>query len=419
MSPSVQDRVPLRTELAVYGVGAFSTTMYFIAVTIVPLWVVRLDLSPFLLGIVLGCRPFLPLFLSIHAGALMDRIGGRRVMLFFSAIGFIAPLLYPVMPWVAAVIVLQLLWGLSDSMGWLGAQTLIGQLMEGRTRYAGRLSVISRIGNVIGPPMAGAVWDMAGPWGAFVVASLWGLGAFLSAFMLPALPVHASPQAGVSETAAADGSRHSRWRELLPNPADYVAALRLLAIPTVAITASIGMMVHVGNNIQSSFYVVWLNETGFPGTLIGLLFSLSSVSASIGPLLAAPLSRLLRHYWLLWSVVWGGILLIVITPVLGGFVVLALVLCIRTLLNGIHQPLVITLMLRTAGPGAHGKAIGLRGTANRVTSVAAPVLMGAIAQFVGIETSFYILGVIASVMMIVIAVWMTRHPEIHENAREG
>ena len=415
MSLPDQDRVPLRVELAVYGIGAFSTTMYFIAVTIVPLWVVRLDLSPFALGVVLGCRPFLPLFLSIHAGALMDRIGGRRVMLFFTVIGFLAPLFYPLMPWVAAVIALQLLWGLSDSMGWLGAQTLIGQLMQGRTRYAGRLSVISRVGNVIGPPMAGAVWDLWGPWGAFVIASLWGLGAFVSALALPKMPVHAVPRGG----GAAPGTGRIRsLRELLPNPADYVAAFRLLAIPTVAITASIGMMVHLGNNIQSSFYVVWLNESGIPGTLIGILFSLSSVTASFGPLLAAPLSRFVRHYWLLWSVVWAGIVLIAITPVLGTFVMLALILCLRTLLNGIHQPLVITLMLRTAGTGAHGKAIGLRGTCNRMTSVAAPVLMGAVAQFAGIEASFYVLGALASAIMIAIAVWMTRHPEIHENARE-
>lgn len=80
--------VSRRTEIAVYGVGAFSTTMHFMAVTIVPLWVVGLDLSPFLLGIVLGCRPVASLFLSIHIGALMDKVGGRRVMLFFAILGY-------------------------------------------------------------------------------------------------------------------------------------------------------------------------------------------------------------------------------------------------------------------------------------------------------------------------------------------
>lgn len=401
-------RVPRRTEIAVYGVGAFSTTMHFMAITIVPLWVVGLELSPFVLGIVLGCRPVASLFLSIHIGALMDRMGGRRLMLFFAVLGTVAPLLYPLAPYAVAVIVLQMIWGLADSMGWLGAQTLVGQHMQGRTVYAGRLSVISRIGNVIGPPAVGALWDFAGPWGAFGLAGLWGFGAIASALMLPrTAPARQDappPVAGL--------------RMLLPSMRDYVDTFRLLAVPTVAITAAIGMMTHVGNNIQASFYVVWLNGIGIPGTLIGLLFALASVAASIGPLLAAPLSRWIRPYWLLWLVVWAAIVLIAITPMLGTFFVIAVILCTRSMLNGVHQPLVIALMLRTAGPGHQGKVIGLRATANRVTSIAAPVLMGAIAEVVGIGTSFYILGVLATAAMIWIALWMRRHPEIHDNARE-
>ena len=413
MSPVDGDKVPLRVQCAVYGVGGFSTTMHFMAVTIVPLWVVGLELSPFLLGIVLGCRPVLPLLLSIHTGALMDRIGGRRVMLFFAALGLLVPLLYPALPFLWAVIALQLLWGLADSMGWLGAQTLIGQLMRGRTVYAGRLAVASRLGNIVGPPVAGAMWDLAGPWAAFGLACVAGLGALGSALMLPAPP---------QRTTGAEGAAKVPGRPLrafLPRPSDYVATFRLLAVPTVAITVAIGMMTHVGNNVQATFYVVWLNETGISGTLIGTLFSISSMAASVGPLLAAPLTRYIRAYWLLWFVVWASIVLIAVTPVLGTYLALAAVLSLRNLFTGIHQPLVITLTLRTAGPESQGKAIGLRGTANRVTSVAAPVIMGAVGEVAGLEASFYVIGLGASLLMIVLALWMTRHPEIHENAAEG
>lgn len=407
--------VSRRTEIAVYGVGAFSTTMHFMAVTIVPLWVVGLDLSPFLLGIVLGCRPVASLFLSIHIGALMDKVGGRRVMLFFAILGTLAPLFYPLMPWVWAVIMLQMIWGLADSMGWLGAQTLVGQLMQGRTVYAGRLSVVSRAGNVVGPPVVGALWDIAGPWAAFGFAGLWGIGAIVCALMLPRSDPALAPDGWLADPVPVPVGGMGWLRLLVPDPADYISTFRLLALPTVAITASIGMMVHLGNNIQSSFYVVWLNQSGISGTLIGLLFSLSSITAGLGPLLAAPLSRRFKPYWLLWWVVWLAIVLIAITPVLGVFAMFAAILLLRTLLNGVHQPLVITLMLCTAGRGSEGKAIGLRATANRITSILAPVMMGAIAQVVGIEISFYILGTLATVAMWAIAVWMTRHPEIHEN----
>lgn len=413
MAQSGGGGVSARVQCAVYGLGTFSTTMHFMAMTIVPLWVVRLDLSPFWLGVVLGCRPALALFLSIHTGVLMDRMGGRRVMLFFAVLALAVPLLYPVMPWVWAIVVLQMLWGLADSTGWLGAQALVGQAMEGRTVYAGRLSFISRFGNVMGPPLVGAAWDAWGPWGGFGLASAWGLGAVFSALLLPALPRAVPEPGGELESQPRKG-----LRQLLPDFSDYADAFRLLALPTVAITVAIGMMTHVGNNIQGTFYVVWLHQVGIPGTLIGTLISISSLAGGIGSLLGAPLARRFRAYWLLWLVVWVAIVLIAITPLLGTFVVFAVVLSLRAAISGIHQPLVISLMLRTAGTGAQGRAIGLRATANRVTSIGAPVLMGGIAEVIGIESSFYVIGVLATAAMMGIAWWIARHPEIHRAARE-
>ncbi len=407
-------RVPLRVECAIYGIGGFSTTMHFMAMTIVPLWVIQLDLSPFWLGLVLGCRPVLPLFLSIHIGALLDRLGARRVMLFFAVLGMTAPLLYPALPWVWAIIIAQLLWGLADTTSWIGAQALVGKMMGGTTVYAGRLSFVSRIANMLGPPMVGAAWDVWGPTGAFVLCFVWGIGGVISVLALPNL-------AGVApgrETEPEPAPARRGLRALLPEFSDYLDAFRLAAIPTVAITLALGMMTHVGGNIQGTFYVVWLNQVGIPGTLIGALISIANLSAGIGSLFAAPLARAFRAFWLLWLVVTVSIALICITPLFGTFVAFAVVIAMRSVIAGIHQPLVISLMLKNAGSGGHGRAIGLRSTANRITAIGAPVAMGGIAEVIGIEASFYVMGVIAGFAMILVAVWMTRHPEIHRAARE-
>ena len=407
-------KVPLRVECAVYGIGGFSTTMHFMAMTIVPLWVVQLELSPLWLGLVLGCRPVLPLFLSIHMGALLDRIGARRVMMFSAILGLVAPLLYPALPWVGAIILAQLLWGLADTTSWIGAQALVGKLMGAQTAYAGRLSFMSRVANMVGPPLVGAAWDFSGPWGAFGLASIWGLGGVVSVLMLPDMP---PVDVAVQEDDARRPGR-TGLRALLPDLSDYTKAFRLMALPTVAITLALGMMNHVGGNIQGTFYVVWLNQVGIPGTLIGALISIASISAGIGSLFAARLTRYFRPFWLLWVVVWAAIVLIAITPLFGTFVVFAIVLSLRSVISGVHQPLVIALMLKSSGSDAQGRAIGLRSTANRVTAIGAPVLMGAIAEIIGIEASFYVMGAIASIAMVAIAWWITQHPEIHAAARD-
>lgn len=417
-------------------------------VVVVPVFVTSLDLSYFWVGVVLGCRPFLSLFLAIHAGSLMDRIGGRRVMIFFGAIGVIAPLMYPVAPWlgwIGILVIAQMLAGLADSMGWLGAQTLIGQHMKGRTKYTGRLSAIIRIGHAIAPIMVGIAWDNWGAWAAFSLMSLWNGGFLVCALLLPSGTLQDQDRRRTDSAAGA--SPRIGWRDIMPNPADYVSAFRLLAIPAVAATVMVGMMPHVGNYVQSTFYIVWLEQSGITGTMIGILISIASVGAASGSLLAARLRRYFSPYWLFWSVVWVGILLICVTPLVGSdavtapiyaalsplnamqdvfhitpliavFFAFAAVLLIRAGFNGIQQPLVISLVLTTAGPEAQGQAVGLRATANRITSIGAPITMGAIAEWLGLEAAFYAIAALSTVMLLLMAVYIVRHPEIHEAARE-
>ena len=78
-------------------------------------------------------------------------------------------------------------------------------------------------------------------------------------------------------------------RALVPDMSDYVDAFRLAALPAVAVTLAIGMMTHVGGNIQGTFYIVWLNEVGISGSLIGALISIANLKPSR---LVATVSRL-------------------------------------------------------------------------------------------------------------------------------
>ena len=104
------------------------------------------------IGIALGSYTFMPLLLSIPGGALIDRIGARRMIWTFGSLVVCVSLLYPVMPWLIALVILQMIVGLSVSMAWISTQALIGQRMKGETLYAGRLAFATRIGSVLGPP---------------------------------------------------------------------------------------------------------------------------------------------------------------------------------------------------------------------------------------------------------------------------
>jgi len=400
--------VPWRTQIAVYGIGLFTTSVFHIASVVVPLYAYTMNPSPFVFGLVFAAAHFLPLLFSIHAGALMDRLGARRVMLFCTVAAAFLPLAYPLAPGIWALIFLQLFLGLSESMGWLGAQTMIGQYMHGRTTYAGRLSFVIRFGQLAAPPMAGITWDLAGVWGAFILMSLWASGSVVCALLLPAQAVR--PASG------AIGNPAKGLRSLMPRWSDYRVAFGLLAAPSVAIIVGLGALMHMGNSVQSSFYVAWLTEMGITGTAVGLLSPAGAIGAALFSLLTAPLMRYVSGFWIVLLSLWAGILLICATPLLGTYLLLQIAMFLRSGMNGLAQPLVITLVLRGAGRSNQGKAVGLRGTANRLASILAPLAMGAIGELVGVRNAFFMVGALASIAMIWIAIYLLRNPQI---ARKG
>jgi MFS family permease len=128
-------KLPIRVRVGIYGAAVFSFSMMHMVILVLPLWVVLLEPSPLVIGIVLGSRQFLTLLFSIHGGTLMDRLDTRRLMLFFAVIAVAIQPLFPSMPWVMALIALQMIGGLADTMEWMGAQTLTGQLTSPHFSY--------------------------------------------------------------------------------------------------------------------------------------------------------------------------------------------------------------------------------------------------------------------------------------------
>ena len=80
----------------------------------------------------------LAVFLSIHVGALMDRLGTRRVALFFVWTAMALVPVFPLLPWFWPLLLLQVVNGGALQFAWSGSQTLIAQLAEGEAEYLGR-----------------------------------------------------------------------------------------------------------------------------------------------------------------------------------------------------------------------------------------------------------------------------------------
>lgn len=384
-----------RLEFAIYGTATFSNSLGYMIMVVLPLWLIHIGVSPLMLGVVLGARHFLVMLYSIHGGAMMDRLDTRRVMLAFAWVGVVIPFLFPLLPIAWVVIGLQMIWGYCTSIGWIGAQAMIGQALQGSALHTGRMSACVRVGALIGPPLAGAAWDFGGEWAAFSVLALWGLGQFTAARFLPI----GTTDAARKKITAAD---------ITPRLTDYLAAFALLSIPVIAVVMSVAVLRIAGFTIQASFYTVWLDTQGYAGTTIGILMAAYSLCGGATSLLVGKLVRLFRPMWLLLVMASISITMITITPILGTFWLLLLAASINGSAYGVSQPLLISITSQASDAGAQGKAVGLRTTANRVAATFIPVLMGGIVDAAGLEAGFYITGAMVLTLLAIVALLAKR-----------
>ena len=406
MARSSGSSFSLRTRLAIYGSGFFSEGGHHV---VIPLWLTTLDPSPLMFGIVMGARSFVPLLLSIHGGALMDRLGVRRLMVFFAVASLVLCIAYPLMPWVWAVLILNLITGFSTTMSWVGVQTLVGRNKGGHAEGAGWLSFTNRLGGLACPLLAGIAWDVVGPYGSFAVMVVWCLGLLISGLLVP-MTGDEGTQAG-ARVAPAD---------LLPRLSDYIDTFRMLALPAVALVV-IGSVLNIGSGaIQSSFYVAYLENIGLSGTLIGVLVAMHSIGAAIGALGMTRLLRWIHGLDLMNVSICVATAMLAMTPLLGGFLPLFLAMSVRGLALGVSQPLFISLPMRAVPREAQGAAVGLRMTLNRLIQTVVPVAMGGIVEVVGLEGGFLVVGgfMLAAMILFTVYAW-GRLPDDEGGAGRG
>lgn len=92
-----------------------------------PLRALDLGASPLAIRIVAASRQLLPVTLSIHGGALVDRFGPRRVIVTLGLVGAASTLLFPVLPFLWTAILLQMIVGFAETTNWVGARAAVGQ----------------------------------------------------------------------------------------------------------------------------------------------------------------------------------------------------------------------------------------------------------------------------------------------------
>jgi MFS family permease len=389
---------PSRPPASIYIAGLFAMGYTEFYIFLIPLYGLSLGMSAGEIGMLVSGRSLLAVFLSIHVGVLMDRFGTRRVTLFFVWTAMALAPIFPLVPWFWPLLLLQVVNGAALNFAWSGSQTLIAQLADGEAEYIGRFSFFARIGTTVAPMIVGAAWDWGGAWPAYILGVVWG--AVVTMALLRAPEAEFTAAGGRSSLRPAS----FRARDVLPRFPDYVRCFALMAIPAVATTMAIIFLRTATNGVQSSLYIVYLNGVGLTGTSIGILFAAIEVTSALGSLFAGRALRLGDPQRTMLSGTVLSIVLICLTPFLGGiFLLLFLAQAARGWLQGVVQPVMFSVQAKAVGRYRQGSVVGLRQTMNRLAAIVIPPAMGMIADRWGAGESFVILGALLLLLSVPVA----------------
>ncbi|MFO8075397.1 MAG: MFS transporter [Actinomycetota bacterium] len=163
-----------------------------------------LGADPVLVGATVGAYSLTNLATNPVAGALLDRLGRRRLLVAGLAIAIAAVLAYPLATTPGALLGVRLLHGVGGGIIVPAVFTLVGDLTgaDRRARAMGRTGAAIGLAAIVGPPVAGALAGRLGFVGVTTtVAAVLGIGLALAATRLPDPPRERSTAPGEAPEA--------------------------------------------------------------------------------------------------------------------------------------------------------------------------------------------------------------------------
>lgn len=360
---------------------------------IVPLWALDIGATAFWIGMAIAARALLAMLFAIQTGAVMDRLGARRVTTAIAVMAGLLVMIYPLVPSVGGILGMQVIVGFLHLACWIGAQALVGQLTRGAPDLMGRFTFLATLGNFLGPFLAGLAWQYLGAWGAFGVVSMWSAALVITLTLVP-------------KSLDAGAVAKMSVRDFIPRWAHYAAGFDLLRIPMIAYVIAISAILAGVYAMRHTFLAVYLESILFSGGEIGFIVGSISLAGAVAGLAVGRISRWISPHWL----VLAGTVLATITfclaPLFTGFWALLAIACATGVCSGTAFPMILSVLTLGAGTEKQGLSVGLRSTMNRTASLTVPIVMGAIVGATSLATGFFIMGTImvgiAGIMAIVL-----------------
>lgn len=380
--------------------GIVSITQPFFA-----LYAAEMGASTAMIGLMITLKAFLPLFIAMPSGQLIDRLGALTMV---KIGGGITVLSLALMVWSPT------LWVLAFSQLLIGAGTLLMAsslqviVSEGgkaeREKNITRYSAWSSAGSMIGPLAGGALVSLTAS------VSLWGVSgstlgyrtAFIFSLILAAAFLLAFMRIG-----------RKRQRERLTltevkqmlGPGEmlgsYMNGMSLTRLRGVQFGLAGTFLIHYLQSIWMSFFPLYLDSLGYSAWIISVLVSVRGLASLLSRSFLPALTKRLAHERILIGAGCIAALSVIGLPALHWHIVLiGLISFVLGCAVGVNMPVSTMIMVNDTRQDERGKVMGLRLLTNRVSQIAAPAMFGVAGEALGLTAAFYTGGIVLFAAML-------------------
>lgn len=326
------------------------------------------------IGIITAIFAFLPFFIAIQIGKYIDQRGYKIIILvssFFSFIGLILPLIIPNL---FGIYLSQIITGVAYTIFIVAGQSMAGATVNeknNRDSNVMKFSLGMALGSFLGPFIGGFFSEKLGYQQAFLSLSIGCLIAMLLSFLII----------------------ESRGKEVQGHDHKKIGnTIVLLKEANFRKVILIGVLILFGKDIYTAFFPLLGLEFGLSNSMIGIIISINALAGIIIrwslPIL---LKKFLKTNIIVGSILLSGLCMFAL-PFNGHSFVLTILSFILGIGLGIGQPLSISATIQYLPKERVGEGLGLRLSANRLTQLLSPLIVGGIAELVSMKGVFYIVG---------------------------
>ena len=371
---SDEARPDSRTLYALIPLGIANHAVLTGSRVIVALDALSMGASAFTVGMLVSLYALLPMFLSVVAGRLVDRVGARRPMLVGSVLIGIAATLPVALPGLPSLFAGATLLGVGFMAFQLAAQNTTGEI-GGPTSRARNFSLLAlgySVSSFIGPLIAGFAIDHFGFRVAFAIFAL-----------IPLVPIVVL----------------ARGRLALPGPrardvvAHHGGVAALLRHRTLRRVFAVNALLSLGWDLHTIFVPIYGAKIGLSASEIGGVLSSFAAATFVVRFFMPTIARRLREHQVLSAALLLSGMVFFAFPFLQSVPALFALSFTLGLGLGAGQPVVLSLLHTHAPAGRLGEAAGIRMALVNSMSFVAPLVLGAIGASVGIVPVFWSVGV--------------------------